>query len=169
MNKGQLPKSSAAASSSAASPPPREQAAGQRLRRKSVTFADEPMPRAPAPAEAPQQRGIRKGFLDRPKPVLKKTSQPARASEEAPAREAAVDAAEQRRIAEGRDAAFSGTVVERVPEEKQEGLGVSSSAGGQDALGMQIGAGLLQPDAEPAAAQAPVKKVSRFRQQRAGT
>ncbi|CAL8464534.1 g4069 [Coccomyxa elongata] len=75
-----------AGSATAHSPPALHPTSGQSLRRKSVSFADEPNLAVPPPeAQLPQQRGMRKGFLDqpKPKPALKRSSKPAQAPGEA--------------------------------------------------------------------------------------
>ena len=168
--------SEGAASSTASSPPPQQQAAGQTLRKKSVSFADEPALSAAQPAEAPQGRGMKKGFLDRPRPALKKTSSTESEEVSSSQQEVPPDAASQRLIDEGRDAAFSGSVVEREPEALQQSSGghhhggdVPANRGTVDAL-LREGAKQLRPTHEEVAPQAPAgaKKVSRFRQQRAG-
>ena len=164
---GNLKEDSVAGSATAQSSPEQEPATGQGLRRKSVSFADEPVLAAPLPeAQLPQQRGMKKGFLDRPKPALKKSSMPARALRDATGSLDQVgrsDAASQRHADEGRDAAFSGKVVERAPEAVQQGFGV-----GPGNTASPAGAATEQV-VHQGAAQTPVKKLSRFKQQRAGS
>lgn len=170
---GKLQEDSAAGSASAQSPPEQHSASGQSLRRKSVSFADEPNLTVPPPeAQLPQQRGMKKGFLDRPKPALKKSPKPAQASGEATVSLEEVDRsdpASRRHIDEGRDAAFSGKVVERVPEAEQQGFRVDTGESGSHARCMpHAGAAEEHQGAHQGVAQTPVKKLSRFKQQRAG-
>ncbi len=166
---------SVAGSATAHSPPALHPSSDQSLRRKSVSFADEPNLAVPPPeAQLPQQRGIRKGFLDqpKPKPALKRSSKPAQAPGEATKfleRVEQSNAASQRHVDEGRDAAFSGKVVERVPEAEQQGFRVDTRESGSHANCMpHAGSAEDEEVAYQSAAQTPVRKLSRFKQQRAG-
>jgi hypothetical protein len=150
------------------------------LRRKSVKFADAPLTQPPADPSAQKearkagQQGLKKGFLVQPKPALKKTSS---LSEQAatPARGhlAAKDQWEFREGGtDGRDAAFSGRVLERDPlavSGVQHGM-VGQGAAFSMANEQQGGAGRCDTSSGDAAQQGqpPGKKVSRFKQQRSG-
>ncbi len=174
-----------------------------------MTFADAPAAEAPdvcrvvqqepaarSSSNKPNQAGLKKGFLDRPRPVLKKTSSitereealkaaaagTAAAAAERAAQEQQEDPLERRQVDEGRDAAFSGRVMERVPGARAEAAAsAAASSGSGSSIGHAAGAAAAavpeRPEAgmekaamaEPAASagEPAVKKVSRFKQQRA--
>ena len=123
--------------------------AQENMPKKSVTFG----PAETAGKAGHRQSGLKKGFLDTPKPVLKKASsirEPMLPSQASPA----VLASEQQGWEEGREAAFSGRVVERdagatmQPVMEEERMPTPANGHAQAAL--------------------PVKRVSRFKQQRGG-
>ena len=144
-------------------------------RRKSVTFSDVPG----EPSKPRQQSGLRKGFLDAPKPVLKKVSSFDEPETRAEARRQEEDAAQREeqlaRVEDGRQAAFSGNVVERTvgPAHKTpNGVNGGSSDGMQpsaEAGSAVAGVGRMPAMPERQTQEStPTKKVSRFKQQRAG-
>lgn len=161
-----------AGSATVQSTPAQRPASGQSLRRKSVSFADEPSLAAPPPdAQVPQQQGMKKGFLDRPKPALKRSSKLAQSVGQATLSKEEVehsDAVSQRLADEDRDTAFSGKVVERVPDAVQQGSRAATGKGGSDARCMPHKGAAKEQVVHQDAAQTPVKKLSRFKQQRAG-
>ena len=121
--------------------------------KKSVTFG----PAEAAARAGSRQSGLKKGFLDAPKPVLKKVSSVHDPEKPSHTGGPLVPASEQEGWDEGREAAFSGRVVERnastaatamQPAMEEKGLSRPANGHGQ---------------ASPA-----VKRVSRFKQQRAG-
>ena len=141
-----------------------------------MTFAD--APGGPSSTKG----GLRKGFLDapKPKPVLKKTSsfdEPALPQAAEPARrrreeEALRQQEELARLAEGRQAAFSGNIIEHeVAAAPATGHGRAQNgvaAGGMPGRagpGGQAGGRMQEGQAGQSA---PAKRVSRFKQQRAG-
>jgi hypothetical protein len=127
-----------------------------------------------------QQGGLRKGFLDAakpaPKPVLKKVSSfdgsEARAQASRQEEEAAQREQELARAEEGRQAAFSGSVVEREVLEPvagtHDGINGSGSPSMQPFATGATGHMPTLPEGQQAQAGATTKRVSRFKQQRAG-
>lgn len=137
-----------------------------------MTFSDVPG----EPSKARQQGGLRKGFLDAakaaPKPALKKVSSfdepEARAGASRQEAAAAQRDEQLARVEEGRQAAFSGNVVER--DVGEPALGTRNGTRGVGSPGMQPHATSRVPTLPEGQAQegVPTKRVSRFKQQRAG-
>lgn len=167
-----------------ASHPAQQPAAGEMLRRRSVTFADEQPASTAAPLEdqnqkkfKAQQPGMKKGFLDRPKPALKKSSVrawPAAQAASGPVKQS--DTEDRKESEAGRDAAFSGTVVEREPTRPYKASGGLYGASQADSTQRDsVSLPMLPRETEqqqpiPGNVVPPVaKKVSRFKQQRAQT
>lgn len=141
---------------------------GKSGRRRSVTFAARPQVEDASSAGLQQSQGLRKGFFGKPKPVLKKSSSISNESvstedwcqssfpEETRRSDFTGGRQAQNTLDEGRDAAFSGHVIERSMSPSTHSI--------------------LQESAKPlVASQADVgghevahgsKKVSRFKQER---
>ena len=139
-------------------------------RRRSVTFAEAPAARAFEDAAQPKSPGLRKGFLGKPKPALRKTSSitddssSVSTTQKAPKHVEASGSTSRYReqlqsdVDEGRDAAFSGQVVERP-------ISIQTEATAEHVIDTDpVRHAVSERHAEGSEQSA--RKVSRFKQQR---